>query len=295
MSLSVAPVNNPSLVNAPVQQSNINGVISATPGSNGFLTLDSPSASTPAATTPVTSVGGGSGTPAKTPVSQDTINTIMASIAQQVAQNQEKFQGATNQNAGADAQDLSKYNTNTQNNNESHSSAIQNAETAAAQGGQGLRSVMASMGALGGTGQVLANRAVANSANNDIGGADKTYQTNATALDQAQHDYLTAAKDRDITLQNNLSNGDAASRGSGIQSILNAANSLGDTATYNRFLPQLVPAQAAPQAIAPVPIASNPAAVNTYAPTSGLTVNSQPATAASTTPVNSALYLKKNS
>ena len=53
---------------------------------------------------------------------------------------------------------------------------------AAANGGRGLYSTLASIGALGGTGRLLANRAVANEANLDIGAANKTFDTNATQL-----------------------------------------------------------------------------------------------------------------
>jgi hypothetical protein len=53
---------------------------------------------------------------------------------------------------------------------------------AAANGSRGLYSALASIGALGGTGKVLANRAVSNEANVDIGNANKTFDTNSGAL-----------------------------------------------------------------------------------------------------------------
>lgn len=77
------------------------------------------------------------------------------------------------------------YNTQTVNNNQSLLKNKQNALQAAAQGARGLRSTLASIGALGGTGQVLANRAVTNSANQDLGEASETAAGNARTLDTA--------------------------------------------------------------------------------------------------------------
>lgn len=61
----------------------------------------------------------------------------------------------------------------------------QNALVSGAQGLRGLRSVLASIGALSGDGSVLANRAVTNETNQDLGGATDTAATNARNLDKA--------------------------------------------------------------------------------------------------------------
>lgn len=88
---------------------------------------------------------------------------------------------------------LGQYNTQKSSNEGTRSSNYSQALAAAAQGGRGLRSTLAALGALGGTGQTLANRAVASSANKDIGGANDTYKTNAENLNNA---WATAEQDQ---------------------------------------------------------------------------------------------------
>lgn len=65
---------------------------------------------------------------------------------------------------------------------------------AAAQGGRGLRAVLASLGALGGSGKVLANRAIKSEANADIGEANRSFKANAKQLSSAWSD--TEADDK---------------------------------------------------------------------------------------------------
>lgn len=244
-------------------------------------------------TTPTTSDTTTSSTPAITPVSQATINAIMQSIANHVAQNQTDFNTAKSANAVDDATNQNTYNNQVQTNTGSRATAIQNAETAAAQGNQGLKAVLASLGALNGTGEILAGRAVANSANSDIGGADQTYQTNANSIAEAKGAYDNSKADRDNALNSALTSDNQNAQSTGIQDILNDAKSQGDVATYNKFLPQLVQATAPSAPLAATHTVYNPASVNTFAPTSGLRVTAS-APASSTTPVNSALYVKKN-
>ncbi len=57
---------------------------------------------------------------------------------------------------------------------------------AAAQGRRGLRGTLASIGALSGDGQVLADRAVTEGANDDIGAARDTSAANTMQLDKAK-------------------------------------------------------------------------------------------------------------
>lgn len=64
----------------------------------------------------------------------------------------------------------------------------------ASQGGQGLRAVLAAMGALNGTGSTLADRAITQSANKDIGDAQNNFETNASTLQNAWAD--TEAEDK---------------------------------------------------------------------------------------------------
>lgn len=242
---------------------------------------------------------GGSGS-SSTPVSQATIDAINASIANEIQQNQNAYNTAASYNTTQDQQDQIDNTNQVTGNKESRATAVQNAEQAAASGNQGLKAVLASLGALNGTGQVLAGRAVADSANNDIGGADQTFQNNATAIQNAQTAYTNSAAERDAALKTALSTDNQNAQSTGTQDILNDAQNAGDIATYNRFLPQLVQSTAPVQALTGSTTTYNPASVNSFAPTSGLTVTTQPSTnsaaaKSATTPVNSALFVKKTS
>lgn len=96
-------------------------------------------------------------------------------------------------------------------NEQANTDARQAAMVQAAAGGRGLRSVLASMGALGGTGLDLANQAVSREANIDIGNADKNFQTNAgnitdswaRAEDEDRRRRAEATTIRDNSLTNN--------------------------------------------------------------------------------------------
>jgi hypothetical protein len=317
MGLSVG-VANPGTLNqsAPVQQNHISGVILATPGSNGFATLNSPSSAPAAARSAAPAATGGissgddssSSSAATTPkatVNPGLISSILASIANTISTNQGNYQNAVNANAGDDATEKNEVTTQTQGNTTSRAQAIQGAEQAAASGSKGLDAVLASLGALNGTGSVLAGRAVASTANGDIGGADSAYQTNATNITNADAAYQSAAKQRDATLNNNLTAANQDATNAGDQNIINDAENIGDTATVNKFLPGLTASTAPSVQLAPSQLSYNAAPVSSYAPASGLTVSSTPTggsqgaslTAAkqAVTPVNSALYVNKNS
>lgn len=82
--------------------------------------------------------------------------------------------------AGQNAKNDFDKNTFTNDNNLSRNR--QNSLISAAQGQQGLRSVLASLGALSGTGETLAKRAVSQAANADLGEAQSTYATNVDNL-----------------------------------------------------------------------------------------------------------------
>lgn len=70
-----------------------------------------------------------------------------------------------------------------------------------AQGGRGLRSTLGSLGALSGTGLDLANRAVAQSANRDLGGINDTFETNATNLNNTWAATEQEQRNRDAELK----------------------------------------------------------------------------------------------
>lgn len=306
MALSVQPVQQASLNQSlPVNQPHISGVISATPGSNGFATLAQPAA--PAATPTVTPGATGGGTAAAAPapatLSPAEINAALAQLVAQQQTEQNQFNAATATNAASDTNQVNAYNTDVQNNTGARANAVQNAEQAAATGNQGLKAVLASLGALGGTGQILAGRAVADSANNNIGSANQTYTTNAQNIAQANDNYLSAKATRNQTLQSALDTDKQSTANSIYQNLVSKAQNIGDVATANTYLNKLTGSEApitpidAPQAI------YNGANTAAYAPSSSVTVKAAPTQAGTgasqtaaqnaVTPVNSALYVNK--
>lgn len=90
----------------------------------------------------------------------------------------------------------------------------QNALVAAAQGRRGLRGTLASLGALSGTGAELADRAVTQGANQDIGEATDTATTNAISLDKAIGNFRDEDKDRREAAQTEQTNQRTALEGS---------------------------------------------------------------------------------
>lgn len=89
-----------------------------------------------------------------------------------------------------------KYTDQVTGNEKALSTGNQAAMLAAAQGGRGLRATLAAMGALGGTGAVLADRAIMDSANKDLGGATENFETNAKTLQTAWGDFEKLDEDR---------------------------------------------------------------------------------------------------
>lgn len=73
---------------------------------------------------------------------------------------------------------------------------MQSALLNAAQGRQGLFGVLASLGALNGSGVDLANHAVQSGANADISGANDTFATNQSGLDTSIGEFRTADQQR---------------------------------------------------------------------------------------------------
>jgi hypothetical protein len=93
------------------------------------------------------------------------------------------------------------YNDSTVTNNTNLQKNKQNALLAASQGRRGLRGVLASMGALGGDGSVIADRMVQKGANADIGQAADTFGANTVTLDKALRDYNDANDKRRAELE----------------------------------------------------------------------------------------------
>ena len=90
----------------------------------------------------------------------------------------------------------------------------QNALLAAAQGRRGLRGTLAALGALSGDGSVLADRAVTQGANQDIGEAADTFATNAGTLDKAKKRFDEEDADRRAEAQTTRTNQRTALEGS---------------------------------------------------------------------------------
>lgn len=105
------------------------------------------------------------------------------------------------------------YKGETVNNNQSLLKNKQNSLQAGAQGARGLRSTLASIGALGGTGLQLANRAVTNSVNQDLGEASETAASNAMQLDKAINRFRDEDKDRRQELETQARNQRTAAEG----------------------------------------------------------------------------------
>lgn len=97
----------------------------------------------------------------------DSFDSLMGRYKKEAARNE------------ADYTDQTETNTNNLTKNK------QNALLAAAQGRRGLRGTLAALGALSGDGSVLADRAVTQGANQDIGEAADTFAGNAQTLDKA--------------------------------------------------------------------------------------------------------------
>lgn len=245
----------------------------------------------------------GSTTPATTTLSPAIIAAALASLVNNQATEQNQYNAAGASNAASDTQQAANEQLQVQNNTGSRANAIQNADQAAASGNQGLKAVLASLGALGGTGQVLAGRAVADSANSDIGNADNTYTTNNQNIAAADAAYQTAKGARDQALQQALTTDQQNTANSTYQNIINQAENIGDTATVNKYLPDLTGSTAPITPINANPVLYNGANIAAYAPGSSQTVTSAatvPGSAANTaaaenavTPVNSALYTSK--
>lgn len=106
------------------------------------------------------------------------------------------------------------YTEQTENNTNDLQKNKQNALIAAAQGRRGLRGTLAAIGALSGDGAVLADRAVTQGANQDIGEAGDAFAANAQTLDKAIDKYREDDKDRRAEAKTTRTNQRTALEGS---------------------------------------------------------------------------------
>lgn len=129
------------------------------------------------------------------------LDQILANkLAEAEAEYQKVMQGYNEQ----DANNQQEYDQNVSTNEGNREAQHQAALLAAAQGGRGLYATLASIGALGGTGKLLANRAVAGEANADLGAADKTFTDNATNLESTFKKLKQQEDQRKLDANSNL-------------------------------------------------------------------------------------------
>ncbi len=265
--------------------------------SYGATSIPNPVA--PAATGGGGGGGGGSSTSGGGTLSQSVIDAVMQSIANDVAQNNGNYSTALATNQANQANGDAQYGTDATNNTEGRAQSVQQGEQAGAQGLQGLDAVLASLGALNGTGSVLAGRAVADTVNNDIGSANQTFQTNKNAITNAQGAYDTGYNQDNANLKTALDTDNKGATATGYQDLLDQANSIGDTSLYQKYLPLAVGATTPTQAIAPTVVPVSQATTASYGASSPFTVkaaasNTPVAPAAGLTPANSALSITKD-
>lgn len=106
------------------------------------------------------------------------------------------------------------YTEQTENNTNDLQKNKQNALVSAAQGRRGLRGTLSALGALSGDGAVLADRAVTQGANQDIGEAGDAFATNARTLDKAITKFRDEDKDRRAEAKTTRTNQRTALEGS---------------------------------------------------------------------------------
>lgn len=246
-------------------------------------------------------VSGGGTTSGAGHLSQSVIDAVMQSIANNIAQNQGNYDTALKTNQANQANGDKQYDTDVVNNTEGRAQSVQQAEQAGAQGLSGLDAILASLGALNGTGSILAGRAVAHTTNNDIGSANQTFQTNDQAIKNARAAYDTGYNQENANLKSALDTNNKTAQATGYQQLLDEASSTGDTALYNKFLPMAVGATAPTQAIAANVLPVSQATTASYGANSPFTVQLKSqnptapvAPAAGLTPTNSALAISKN-
>lgn len=316
MALSVGSVNNPTFtgVQAPNGPQKISGVISATPGSNGFLGLDqpAPALSTPTATTSNVGGGGGGGitrsltqaTPAK--VYEDKTNDIgvqnagLASTDINTANGAKGIDDARTRLGATYGAETAANETNYSNESNANLNALQGGKQSAlvhgAEGRRGLLGTLSSIGALSGDSIALANQAVQTGANADLAGVNNTFSTNQTGLDSAIGTYRRENDARIKYADTAAANAKIDNTNKGLQSKQAFLRSLSDDYTaegksaqaksYSDQLAALYPQIAAnvPSAdLTPQTAAYTPATLATYLGANNTSVGTTPAPGSSPT------------
>lgn len=166
-----------------------------------FREIASPDAGSPAATTTPTDrvVGGGSSftdTSAARNATQASIDSLDEILRNNLSDIGNRFTNIEKQYGEEEALNQTRFNEQTASNENNRTGTIQQALLAAAQGGRGLMASLAALGALGGDGRLLANRAISQEANKDIGEGNRVFDANATQLNNAWADTQADQKRR---------------------------------------------------------------------------------------------------
>lgn len=158
------------------------------------------------ATNSNTVIGGGGVGP-----SQIEINALMNAISQtdtvrdnRNAQAQNDFQKAMDAYSAQNAIDRARHEDQLAQNDSTMTRNRQQSLLSSAQGSRGLSQVLAALGALGGTGSILANRAVAQQANQDLGNAQDVFNANAKSLTDSWVDAEGQQRQREEDARNKL-------------------------------------------------------------------------------------------
>lgn len=96
------------------------------------------------------------------------------------------YQGVKDAYDLEDAENLTNYKGDVEKNEITRDENTQASLLGAARGSRGLNATLASLGALGGTGRTLANRAISTEANADLGAGEKSFETNTASLFDAR-------------------------------------------------------------------------------------------------------------
>lgn len=200
-----------------------------------------------------------------------------------------------------DAANLQKYQGDVEKNEITRDGNTQASLLGAARGSRGLYATLASLGALGGTGRTLANRAISTEANADLGAGEKSFETNVDTLFDARSEVEKKEKQRRLDADKIKAdtkqsaeydyfkgNQDLAKEMAGLWSSAGntgeAANWLGKSSSYT---PQMASkTKVNPAKYAKDALAYSPGAMNEYL--GGL--NSTAVNVAGGSPVNGAVY-----
>lgn len=143
--------------------------------------------------------GGGSSftdTSAARNATQASIDSLDEILRNNLADIGSRFSNIEKQYGEEETLNQTRFNDQTSANENNRTSTVQQALLSAAQGGRGLMASLAALGALGGDGSRLANRAISQEANRDIGDGNRVFDANATQLNNAWADTQADQKRR---------------------------------------------------------------------------------------------------